>query len=67
MKTLVLSKLIFISSNVYVPPHVNDAANKLIIDFLWEGKPPKIKRSTIIGEKCHGGLKMVDFGIMKVH
>ena len=64
-KTLALSKLIFISSNLYVPPHVNDAANKLIFDFLWESKPPKIKKSTIIGEKCRGGLKMVDFGIME--
>ena len=46
---------------------MNDAANKLIFDFLWESKPPKIKKSTIIGEKYRGGLKMVhvDFGIME--
>ena len=41
VKTLTLSKLIFISSNLYIPPHVSDAANKLIFDFLWESKPPK--------------------------
>ena len=64
VKTLALSKLIFNSSNLYLPPHVIDAANKMIFDFIWEGKPPKIKKSTVIGEKANGGLKMVDLGIM---
>ena len=32
--------------------------------FIWDGKPAKIKKSTIIGEKKHGGLKMTDFNIM---
>ena len=44
VKTLALSKLIFNSSNLYVPPRVIDAANKSIFDFIWEGKPPKIKK-----------------------
>ena len=66
MKTLALSKLIFNASNLYVPPHVIDEANKLIFNFIWEGKPPKIKKSTIIGEKVNGGLKMIDFGIMEI-
>ena len=52
VKTLALLKLIFILSNLCVPLHVNDAANKLIFDFLWEGKPSKMNKSTI-----HGGLK----------
>ena len=66
MKTLALSKLIFNASNLYVPPHVIDEANKLIFNFIWEGKPPKIKKTTIIGEKVNGGLKMIDFGIMEI-
>ena len=66
VKTLALSKLIFNSSNLYLPPHVIDAANKMIFDFIWEGKPPKIKKATIIGEKANGGLKMVDLGIMEI-
>ena len=32
---------------------------------VWEGKPPKIKKKTIIGEKHCGGLKMIDFEIME--
>ena len=29
-----------------------------------DGKPPKIKKLTVIGEKKQGGLKMTDFNIM---
>ena len=58
-------KLIFNASNLCVPPHVVDETNNLIFNFIWEGKPPKIKRTTIIGEKNDGGLKMIEFGIME--
>ncbi|KAL9962045.1 hypothetical protein ACROYT_G031110 [Oculina patagonica] len=65
VKTLALSKLIFNASNLYVPPRVVDETNNLIFNFIWEGKPPKIKKATIIGEKSSGGLKMIDFSIME--
>ena len=42
VKTLVLSKLIFNASNLYVPPHVIGKTNKLIFNFIWGGKSPKI-------------------------
>ena len=42
-----------------------DKINKIIFDFIWEGKPPKIKKKTIIGEKHRGGLKVIDFEIME--
>ena len=66
MKTLALSKLIFNASNLYVPPHFIVEVNNLIFNLIWEGKPPKIKKGTIIGEKVNGGLKMIDFGIMVI-
>ena len=66
VKTLALSKLIFNSSNLYLPLHVIDATNKMIFDYIWEGKPPKIKKSTIIGEKANGGLKKIVFGLMEI-
>ena len=67
VKTLALSKLIFNASNLYVPPHFIDKVNNLIFNFIWEGKPPKIKKSTIVGEKVNGGLTMIDFGIVVPH
>lgn len=44
VKTLVLSKLIFNTSTLYVPPHVIGKTNKLIFNFIWGGKSPKIKK-----------------------
>ena len=48
-----------------VPDHYIQEISKLIFNFIWAGKPPKIKRNTIIGEKKDGGLKMCDFKIME--
>ena len=48
-----------------VPNHYIQEINKLIFNFIRAGKPPKIKRNTIIGEKKDGGLKMCDFKIME--
>ena len=45
--------------------HTVERINKIIYNFLWDGKPAKIKRKTIIVEKKHGGLKMIDFVIME--
>ena len=64
-KTLGLSKLIYCSSLLTVSKSLIDRINKIIFSFIWEGKPPKIKKKTIIGEKHCGGLKRIDFEIME--
>ena len=38
--------------------------NKLSFDFIWEGKPAKIKRKTIISDISQGGLRIMDFEVM---
>ena len=65
VKTFGLSKLIYNASvNVLaIPEKYIKEIEKLIFYFIWDGKPAKIKKSTIIGEKKHGGLKMTDFNI----
>ena len=60
-----ISKLIYSASVLPVPDHYIQEINKLTFNFIWAGKPPKIKRNTIIGEKKDGGLKMCDFNIME--
>ena len=65
VKTLGLSKLIFNASVLYTPHNYIEKINKIIFNFIWDGKPPKIKRKTIISEKKDGGLKMRDFKIME--
>ena len=63
VKTLGISKLIYSASVLPVSDHYIQEINKLISNFIWAGKPPKIKRNTIIGETKDGGLKMCDFKI----
>ena len=60
-----LAKLIYSTSLLSIPKHLIDSINKIIFDFIWDGKTAKIKRKTIIAEKRHGGLKMIDFEIME--
>ena len=65
VKTIGISKLIYSASVLPVPDHYVQEINKLIFNLIWAGKPPKIKRNTIIGEKKTGGLKMCDLKIME--
>ena len=64
VKMLGLSKLIYNSSVLDIPEHFMKQIEKIIFDFIWVGKPAKIKKSTITGEKKQGGLKMINFNIM---
>ena len=65
VKTLGLSKLIYNASVLNVPKQYVEQINKITFNFIWDGKPAKIKRSAIIGERRNGGLKMCDFAIME--
>ena len=60
-----MSKLTFCSSLLTVSKSLIARINKIIFSFICEGKPPKIKEKTIIGEKHCGDLKIIDFEIME--
>ena len=64
IKSLALSKIIFISSVLSVLTGFVDQVNKSVSNFIWNHKPPKIKRSTMIGRIKDGGLSMPDFDII---
>ena len=61
VKSLVLSKLVFICSVMETPKLFVDEVNKIVLDFIWNHKPPKIKYTTLIKTKPEGGLDMKDF------
>ena len=63
-KTLGLSKLIYLSACVQTPAQLSDIVNKLVVNFIWNGKKPKIKRDTLIGPKDKGGLELSDYEIV---
>ena len=41
-----------------------DIVNKLVVNFIWNGKKPKVKRDTLIGPKDKGGLELPDYEIV---
>ena len=61
VKTLGLSKLISSSACLPTPPYVVTMIDKLVSAFVWNNKPPKIKRGTMIGPKEKGGLDLPDY------
>ena len=63
VKTLALSKLVFICSVMETPKDFNKEVNNITFDFIWNHKPAKIKKTTVISQKTAGGLNMRDFSI----
>ena len=56
-----LAKLIHAASVLELSESFAHKVNSLIFKFIWNDKPPKIKKATLIGEKQDGGLKAPDF------
>ena len=61
VKTIAISKLTFVCSVLKTPDMFASAVNKLIFDYVWKYKNPKLKKSTLIKSKEKGGLNMIDF------
>ena len=61
VKNFALPKLIFALSSLPNPPKSTmDRIEKIMYSFIWEGKPDKIKRSTLIQNYEKGGIKMIN-------
>ena len=60
VKSLALPKLIHLLTAL---PNPNDnwvkEINSMFFSFIWNGRPDKIKRSTLIGDTSEGGLRMI--------
>lgn len=60
-KTYILSKFIHLFTCLPDPPNETIIIlEKLIFNFIWDGKPDKINRKQIAQHKCFGGLKMTN-------
>jgi len=64
VKTLVIAKLVYNISVLTVPTNFAEKVNDICFKFIWDFKPDKIKRHTIIGPVDKGGLNMVDFNMV---
>ena len=58
---LALTKLVYSCSVLNVPVEFVKEVNRNIFSFIWNFKPDKIRRKTMVGPICKGGLNMVNF------
>ena len=63
MKSLALSKLVFIYGVMETPKLFVDEVNKIVLDFIWGHKPLEIKYTMFIKTRQQGGLEMKDFAL----
>ena len=59
-KSLAFSKTVFTSHIGSMSSNILDHLKKVHKDFIWDGKKPKIKHSTLIANYSQGGLKDID-------
>jgi hypothetical protein len=50
----------FIVSSCVIPEKYKKEIESKCFKFIWNGKPDKVKRNTLIGDFEKGGLKMID-------
>ena len=60
IKSLILSQFTHLFSMLYTPPYVLEKLKRLILNFLWNNKPPRVKYETMIANIKDGGLKLPD-------
>ena len=53
----------FVCSVLSTPASFTAKVDKLIFDFIWNYKIPKIKKTTLIKDKENGGLNMINFSL----
>ena len=59
-KSLAFSKVIYQCSNLVVPEDIVKELTQIAFAFVWQNKPDKVKRATIVAGYEEGGLKMFD-------
>ncbi len=60
LNVLMISKLWYMLYVSSMPLWVEKRLKKSFLDFLWEGKPPRIAYKTLIGALGKGGLGLMD-------
>ena len=63
IKSLIIPKLVYISSLLPTPKEIIQELNQLLFKFLWKGTD-KVTRLSTINEYENGGLKMIDLESM---
>lgn len=59
--SLLISLLQFPSAATFTPPQVFEEYRKIISEFVWNGKKPKVAYNTLILPISQGGLGLMDY------
>ena len=60
IKVLSIPIFTFIASACVIPEKYKKEIESKCLKFIWNGKPDKLKRNTLLGDFEKGGLKMID-------
>ena len=60
INSLVIPKILYVASVIPIPAQIIYNIEKMLANFIWSGRRPKIKNSTLIAALEDGGLKLVD-------
>ena len=63
LKTIILSKFIHLFRSLPPPlDYLIKQITKIMFSFMWDGKPDKISRTTLVQDKENGGMEMLNLG-----
>lgn len=65
VNSLLLSVCVYVMNVLEMPEWVMIDLNKIVCDFIWEGKGVKIAQKTLVGKSWEGGLNLMDLEIKK--
>jgi hypothetical protein len=60
IKALIIPIFTFIVSSCAIPEKDKKEIESKCFKFIWNGKPDKVKKNTLIGDFEKGGLKMIN-------
>ncbi len=60
VQNLIIPQILYICAVLYTPETVVKKLHEMITKFVWNGKKPKVKHTTMIGSVQDGGLKLPD-------
>ena len=60
VKSLIIPQFTYVASSTPLSKNYIDLLEKEIFKFIWNGKPDKVKRNTLIADYGLGGLNMID-------
>lgn len=66
VNNLMLSVCVYVMSVIEMPEWVTNELNKIVVDFIWEGKGVKIAQKTLAGRRWQGGLNLIDLRTKKL-